>query len=378
MAGGFRIPVTWASVESGRVVETVELVGDVLSRRWARLAFESPGRVAEVLADLGDQVSEGQLLASLDGEVLVRELDVARTLVDSARIDADFAAREARRGSEAGVDVLSASEQDRRVAGAAGAGARLAQREAELARLQELLARTRLLAPFPGIVASREITLGSYAAPGQPAFTLVDLVQREVHVEIPAPIATSMTLGVPVELRVDSLPDVVVTGTMDELVPTASLSSRTFTGVVRLDGLPGADKLLPGMFARARFAQLAVDGRTVVPSDAVLQDALGARVVVLDRPAAGDAPAEDGRPLAPTARIVPVRVLAADDSRTAVQAIEPGALQPGDRVIVTGADNVYPGAPLSPVPPLDGPGPGAGAGAGAGGAAGTGDPAGTH
>jgi RND family efflux transporter MFP subunit len=389
MSGGFRIPVTWARVEPGRVVETVELVGDVLSRRWARLAFERPGRVVEVLADLGDDVSEGQLLARLDDDVIERELDVARALVASARAEADFAEREARRGSEAGVGVLSASEQDRRSAAAATASARLAQREAEMARLAEVLAQGQLRAPFDGIVASREITVGSHAAPGQPTFTLVDLVHREVHLEIPAPVATAMTLGVPVELRVDDLPDLVVTGTMDELVPTASLSSRTFTGVVRLDGLEGAEKLLPGMFTRARFAQTTAESRTVVPADAVLEDVRGAHLVVMDAPAGGGTPGEDGGSVAPTARIVPVRVLAADGVHAAVAALQPGALQPGDRVIVTGADNVYPGASLAPVPPLDegaapAPGPArdadpdAGPDADPGGASGTTDPSGTH
>jgi hypothetical protein len=107
------------------------------------------------------------------------------------------------------------------------------------------------------------------------------------------------------------------------------------------------------MVARARFARATVEGRTVVPADAVIEDGLGARVVVLDRPAAADAQGEDGRPLAPTARIVPVRVLAADATRAAVQALDPAALAPGDLVIVTGADNVYPGASLAPAPPLD-------------------------
>jgi RND family efflux transporter MFP subunit len=353
MAGGFRIPVTWERVESGEVVETVELVGDVLSRRWARLAFERPGRVVEVLADLGDRVATGHVLARLDDDVIARDLDVARTLVDSARVDAEFTGREARRGADAGVDVLSASEQDRRVAQAATAAAHLAQREAEVLRLQAVLEQGRLQAPFDGVVAAREITVGSYAATGQPAFTLVDLDHREVHLEIPAPVATRMTLGGPVELRVDDLPDLVVTGTMDELVPTASLSSRTFTGVVRLDGLAGAEHLLPGMFTRARFAQASAESRTVVPADAVLEDGLGARIVVMDVPAAGLGPAEDGGPPAPTARIVPVRVLASDGARAAVQAGEPGALQPGARVIVSGADNVFPGAQLAPVPPLD-------------------------
>jgi RND family efflux transporter MFP subunit len=351
--GSFRIPVTWSLIEPGEVAEQVELVGDVVSRRWARLAFERPGRVVEVLADLGDEVAGEQLLARLDDKLLEQDLAVARAVLEATRVDADFAAREAERADSAGEDVLSESERDRRRAEALSSAARLAQRQAEVARLTELLDQGRLRAPFDGVISARNITLGSYATVGQPAFTLVDMVHREVRLEIPISVATGLERGTEVALRVDELPDFELLAALDELVPAADLSTRLFIGVVRLDGLDEAVRLRPGMFARARFTRARAESQTVVPSDSVLHDERGAYIVVMDPPENPGSSSEEGPPAAPTARIVPVRVLAADSQRTAVLAIEPGTLQPGGHVVVTGADNVFPGAPLAPTPPLE-------------------------
>ncbi len=349
--GGFKIPVTWAAAEAGDVAETVELVGDVLSHRWAQLAFERAGRVTAVVADLGDEVRAGQLLARLDDAVLQQELAVAQAVLDNAQAGLDWARREAERSDRAGTDVLSASEQDRRNVAEVVARANLAQRQAELLRLKELLAQGELKAPFDGVVASRDVTEGGYAAVGRPAFTLVDLLHREVHLEIPAAVAAGLSAGAPVSLRLDEAPELLVRGRLDELVPAADLSSRTFKGVVRLDGLDDARRLLPGLFVRARIEKQRVQGRAVVPVDAVLQNEAGSYVVLMEMPG-------------PTARITPVRVLARDDERAAVASVEPGALQTGARVIVTGADNVFPGAPLAPVPALDSAAAAAGSDAG--------------
>jgi hypothetical protein len=53
------------------------------------------------------------------------------------------------------------------------------------------------------------------------------------------------------------------------------------------------------------------------------------------------------------AELVPVRVLAQDAGRAAIEALT-GALAPGDRLVLTGADNAFPGAALAPRAPEGG------------------------
>ncbi|MGQ0552714.1 MAG: efflux RND transporter periplasmic adaptor subunit [Planctomycetota bacterium] len=337
----FRVPVTWALVEAGVVAQTVELVGDVRSRRWAELAFERGGRIAAVHADLGDERPAGTVLARLDDSVLLQELAAARARLEFARSEAEWAEREVGRAREAGPSVISAAEQDRRDSALVAQRARLAEAEAEAARLTALLAQGELRAPFDGVVVARAVSLGSHAAPGVPAFTFVDLEHREVHLELPAEVAAAVTVGTQVTLREGG-----IVARLDEVVPAADLSTRTFIGIVRLDGLDPERRLLPGLFVHASFERNRVESETVVPRDAVLTTPQGSHVVMFEwLPPPGE-------PTGTSARLVPVRVLARDATRAAVSTFEPGLLRPGLAVAVTGADNAFPDALLLPTPVL--------------------------
>lgn len=350
----FRVPVTWGRIEAGELVEAVELVGDVVSRQHAELAFERGGRVEELLADLGDEVAAGAVLARLDDDVLQQELAVARAQLEAARETSGWLDREAERGRSAGARVLNDGEIDRRVTVAAAGRSNRAEREADVLRLQERLEQGTLVAPFDGVVTRRDIALGSFAAEGRTVFALVDLAHREVRVEVPAPLAAGLATGAPATLRCDALPGAEWNARLDELVPAADPATRTFTGVLRLEAADPQRRLLPGLFVRVRLERSRVASPTLVPADAVITDERGARVTVADLPAS-DEPGPDGLPPAPVARLVPVQVLARDRERAAVEALEPGALAPGAIVLVTGADNVWPGAPLMLQPPPGAP-----------------------
>ncbi len=350
----FRIPVTAVRAEPGDVSESIEIVGDVVSRRWAVLAFERPGRVTEVRADLGDVVAEGAVLAGLDQAVPKQEMALAEAALLAAQADEAYAVSEAQRGAAAGANLLSASETGRRDSVAAVARARTVQFEADVGRFKELLAQCELRAPFDGTIVARDVTDGSYAQTGAPAFTLVDLARREVWLEIPAVMAADLKSGAVVQLRSDDLPDVQVTAVLDELLPAANPAARTFKGVVRLEPEADGGRLMPGLFVRARMERRHARSETVVPTDSVLLGEHGHFIAVMDPPktatdaaAAGNSPA-GAPPPSPTGRIVPVRVLASDGVRSAIESAEPGALRSGDMVVVIGAENVFPGAPLAP------------------------------
>lgn len=346
---GFRVPVSWAPVQAGQLVETVTLVGDVVSRGRAELAFERAGRVAELRAELGTRLAPGEALAALDDALWVQNVAVARAEAAAARAAADFARREAERARATGDELLSTSVIDVRETAAATSAAQQARAEAELARANVLLAQGTLRAPFACVVVERHVAEGSYVASGDPAFTVVDLARREVRLELPAPVAAGLKRGAAVTLGVDELPGLSVEARLDELLPAADAASRSFTGIVRL-GERDAPELLPGMFVRARLSRPAVTSEAIVPADAVLFGDEGAFVVVMDGPA-GPGGAEDQGPPAPTGRLVPVTVLARDGARSALAPREQGALHAGQAVVVTGADNVWPGAQLAPVPP---------------------------
>lgn len=354
-AGGgfvFRFPVTTAVVTDSPVVETAELVGDVVSARRSTLAFDRSGTLASVAVRLGDRVAAGQLLAELDDRVLVEDLASATAAAEVASEEAAFAKREARRAAEVGDDVVSESERERLASEAAVTERRVAQRQAEVARLQAQLGKGKLRAPFDGVIAQRLLDEGAQTGPANPVFDLVDPDYREVRLEVPAPLVGSLGVGSPVVLTLDEQPGWELGAQLDALVPAADPGSRSFTAVIRIEGeateegSSTTEALLPGLFVRARLTLREVVGQPVVPVDALLESERG--FVVYKVAAPTEEAQEQAGPMGapPTAELVPVRVLARSTSHAAIAPFQPGAVVADDEVVVTGAQNIFPGAPL--------------------------------
>lgn len=330
-AGGFRFPVTFVLAGEGEIEERVTVVGDVETARRAVLAFERAGRVAEMLAAEGARVEAGALLARLDDAVLQAELRAAQASAAADRVDADFAAQELQRALGLG-DALAQSERDRWRSETAAREARAARSAAEVGRLEALLAQGELRAPFTGTVVARRATLGSHAAPGAAILELVDLDALEARLELPVEAAALLHEGEAVRIEGGA---VVLDLRLDAILPSADPGTRTFRAIARFAGA-AAPGLRPGAFVRASLV-LRRGAGVLVPHDALLFGPQGEAIVVAEGGA-------DGAP--PVARFVPVRVLARGGAAAAVASIEPGGLQSGARVVVTGVDNVFPGAPL--------------------------------
>lgn len=339
--GGFTFPVTFVEVAPGTVSEVVELNGDVATRRRGQLAFERAGRIVAMEADESDLVEAGQLLARLDDQVLQAQLGAARAAVTAAEAERAYAKQELERAEAM---AASAAEADRDLwrSEVAIRGATVAQRAAEALRLEREIAQGELRAPFRGILVARSMTLGSYANPGSMVFELVDLENREVRLELPQNLAVGLSVGTPVEIYSAALPEGMLQATLDAVLPSARANSRTFTGLVRLGlALDPDSRLLPGAAVTARLGTRSATVDTVVPVDALVESPQGWLVVTVI----------DGTP--PTAAYVPVQILALEPDRVAVASLEPGALAAGMKIVVTGTDNVCPGAPLLLQPHAD-------------------------
>ena len=329
--GGFQFPVTYVAVVSGDAAETVELVGDVVSARRSTLAFDRSGTLLSVHARLGDRVEKGQLLAELDDAVLREEHAAAVAALEVAKEQAAFAEREAKRAEEVGADVVADSEADRLRSEANTAHARVHQQEASTRKLAAELERGKLRAPFTGIVAQRLLDEGAQTGPANPVLDLVDPERREVRLEVPAQLVGALQVGSVVELTLDEKPQFSLQSSLDALIPATDRGSRSFTAVLRLDQAASSE-LLPGLFVRARLTLKEVQAQLLVPVDAVMQGERGHVLVKAD---------EKNQ-----ASFVPVRVLVSDADQMAVTSLIPGGLNVGDRVLVTGVQNVFPGAPL--------------------------------
>jgi RND family efflux transporter MFP subunit len=237
------------------------------------VAFQVAGKVTTVGPDEGQTVRAGQEIAALDPTDYRLALDQASAQADRAARDRDRNQPLLASGGIAPADMDHLES-----------GARQSAAAADLAKKR--LADTHLAAPISGIIARRAVEVGATVAPGQPAFTIVDLDPVRVRVGVPEADVGRVAEGSPATVRVPAL-DTSVTGRVSLIGVVADPTTRSYT--VEISVPNPARRLRAGMVAEATITTAKTTSALVVPAAAVVHDA-GVNgttsVYVVDRDAA--------------------------------------------------------------------------------------------
>lgn len=222
----------------------------------AQVVAETSGVVRVVLAEEGDQVAAGQVLARIDPDRARLEMERARATV--RKLENNY--RRSRELLESKLVSAEASEQIRFDLESARASYELAQLE---------LDRTNIVAPFSGVVAQRMIKQGNLIGLNAPAFRVVDISQLEAVLNVPERELAVLKAGMPLRMAVDAVPGQVFEGRVDRVSPVVDAGSGTFRVVGVFEG---SGTLRPGMFGRI---EVVYDERTqalTMPRIALLED----------------------------------------------------------------------------------------------------------
>jgi HlyD family secretion protein len=265
------------------VAAEISITGTLAAKNEMPIGPEAEGgRISGIYADVGQRVAAGQVLARIDTTVMEAQVRAMASSVDEARASARLAQADLARAlpvAESGA--LSRSELDRRKAAVDTSAARVKVMQAQSKEMQARLNRMIIRAPAAGLVLERHVELGqTVGAGGVPLFKLAKGSEVELRGQVAEQDLPKLQLGQPVRVAIAGV-DKVWTGRVWQLGATIDMQSRL--GMVRID-LPNDSMLRPGAFARATIEAAAVQ-RPVLPQSAVLADAKGAFVYVIE---AGD------------------------------------------------------------------------------------------
>ncbi|MGD1897175.1 MAG: efflux RND transporter periplasmic adaptor subunit [Phormidesmis sp.] len=297
--------VTTARAERAPVRQTITTNGTVEAFDLLSVAPRANGlQIQSVNVREGDRVSAGQVMAVLDDSVIRSQISQAQAQVVSAQAQVAQARAQAAQAEAAVAEArenfdrynslfeqgaVSAEELTSRrtevttegqtvgsaYAAVESAVATVRSREAEVERLTTQLDQTLVLAPSSGVVAEKSATVGDTASTGTPLFKIIDGDQLELSVQIPQSQLAQVAVGTPVQVRSNSNPDLQLQGQVRSIDPTVDAQTRQATVKV---GLPGSDRIKPGMFLQAAIVTGERDG-VVVPAEAVLPQSDGSFVV---------------------------------------------------------------------------------------------------
>jgi len=254
-SGGFAVAVETATVTAGPVREEVSAVGTSRSNESVVVRPEISGRISQIEFDEGKPVRKGQLLVALDDSVYAAELQQAKANLALQSSNYERTVELARD------NFVSANAKDQALNN-------LRVAEASLALAQARLAKTRILAPFSGIVGIRQVSVGDYVKEGQDLATLEDISSLKVDFRIPELYLTSLERGQSVEIQTDAFPGRTYAAVLDAIDPLVDQNGRSLLLRARLKNTDGA--LRPGMFVRTRLIIAERPNALTIPEEALV------------------------------------------------------------------------------------------------------------
>lgn len=303
---------------------------DFDEQRVARIGASVTGRVTDLYAMLGQEVTAGQVLARLHSS----ELGTAQMAFLKAEAQTELQARNAERARQLyAADVIGRGELQRRESEYAIASAEMrAYRDqlrvlgmsqgavAELARSGSIDSYSPVFSSVSGTVVERNVAQGQVVQPADALYTVADLSRVWVVAEVPEQQAALVAEGQSVDIEVPSLANGAghdrITGKLIYVGRVVNPQSRTVLVRTELENKEG--RLKPAMLASMLIASKAVD-QLVVPESAIVRDG-GDELVYVEQPGG-------------QYRLTKVKLGAESDGMRVVQ----GGIRAGDRIVVEGA-----------------------------------------
>jgi RND family efflux transporter MFP subunit len=319
----------------------VDLPGTMQAFNAATLYARATGYIAKRNVDIGSHVHAGDVLAVIAAPDLDQQLAQARAqLVQMQAALAQAQASRAlaqvnnQRTSKLVVEGWNSRQQgdtDRttfqtQTAGVRVAQANLAAQVAQVNRLVELTSFENVVAPFDGVITSRQVDVGTLVTADQSSGTSLFAIARtdvlRVQVYVPQEDFFGLKDGAQAEVTVPQLPGQVFHGTVAR--NAGALATDTRTLLVEVDVQNKDQALSAGLYGIVHFDEARAKPVVIVPSEAVIFDKNGLNVAVLD----------NGH-----ATLRHLTVLHDDGAQVEVR----DGLKPGDRIILNPPANLVGG-----------------------------------
>ena len=268
-----QITVSTTTATTMNLNEEDSVMGMIYSRSSPDIAAEVSGRVISVIADIGDAVDKGQVLAQIDSEKY--DLQLAQSKAEIARLSALLVNQELdlKRAEKLFKDSLVSEEMvDRTRAEFNALSEQINAANAQLRNSERLIEETKIKAPIQTKVAAKHIDIGDFVQNGMIVYELVDTKNLRVALSFPEYQSLKLKKGLKVFLTTPTSKDQNVETTIKEIKPSVNSNNRSITAIVDFDN-PGS--WVPGASTQARIILSTYEDAVVLPQLAVVRRSIG-------------------------------------------------------------------------------------------------------
>ncbi len=268
--GGQATSVEVTPVQSGTISDQVSAYGTIRAQDVVSIAPQVTNRVTRIHADLGDEVTQGQLLAEINNVPFREAMEQAQSQLRQSRATFDRDSTQLNRQRELFErDLISRSEYDDARTTFLNSEAQYESARSSLAQAQEDLENTRIKSPVNGVVLNRFIAEGDLASSGQTAFEVANLVGFETRVFLPLQDWEAVQIGQDVSMSLSSRGSEVAVGVVSRKSP--QLNSTTGLGEVVISLIDASSTIYQGALVQSRINLETRENAVIVPRSAMVE-----------------------------------------------------------------------------------------------------------
>lgn len=260
------IPVKVMEITALQTVGSKNYVGTVEEFVAVSLSFPLMGTVEEVFVQEGQQVNKGQLLAVLNTATANNSYQVSLAKLRQAQDAYDRLIKVHENGSLPDIKFVEVET-----------GLQQAKSMAEIAKKN--LDDCKLYAPRNGVIATRNIEVGSSVNPATSVFKLVSIDKVFVKIPVPENEIGAIAEGQTAKVIVAALDNAVFSGKIEMKGVSANTMSHTYEAKIGINN--PQSKIIPGMVCKVSLAGDSNTAEIVIPNRSVQISADGKRYVWL-------------------------------------------------------------------------------------------------
>lgn len=256
-----KVKVKVETVSSQEVEQINEFTATVEANVKNNIAPQTPFRIKKIYVEVGDQVKEGQLLATMDATNLKQaKIQLNNKEVEFKRIDELYkvggASKSAWDAQKTALDVAHEA-------------------------FKNLTENIQLVSPISGIVTARNYDSGDMYGGGIPIYTIEKIQPVKLKINVSESLFTKVKKGNEVDIKLDVYGDEIFKGKVSLIYPTIDPNTRTFTVEIKIAN--SNQRVRPGMFARVTM-KFGNKNHVVVPDRSIVKQAgAGDRYVYIYR-----------------------------------------------------------------------------------------------
>ena len=237
----------------------VDVRGEVQSKNNILISAETPAAVKDVLVKEGQQVKKGELLITQDGEVLRRSIKELQSSLDLATTM--YERQKKLWEQNIGTEVQYLEMKNRKES-----------LELKLATTRSQLNKTRISAPFDGVVDMIDVRVGEMAQPGMPIIRLVSMSNMYIKADVSESFIGKFKKGQKVKVYFPST-DYTIHSTIASIGQVINPNNRTFELEISIPA--NGSKVKPNMITVLTLADYVKNNALAVPTNIIQSDRMG-------------------------------------------------------------------------------------------------------